>query len=362
MAFEGIAMRNLLAKMIIKINKRIFATTIGIALCVMYLVGTMSMVAGLHTGTKNTADMFEKGFLVVYDGYTLSESEIESDVIDNIPGKFAACIIVVANVSGVETRVLTIEDPHDILGGGNITLNDEVLPGKGFDIPENATMLDITTDPVILSLNITSRYKPYTSAIFPDNWILASETTTRSLNPELETGYSFIVIPEENDLAISYFEKNDYNVMQSVSIVEFFKLGFYQVEGNLWGVVISSAIIIVILVYNVMRIETQYRVPDIKIIKYLGASPRIVIYVFLCQALFICGVGAILGLALGIIAANAIVSLSQFLGFEAVLVPQVTPYIIALPIVMAVFAGLVGGFFPAYKASKTTIRTSREVL
>jgi len=319
------------------------------------------MVSGLHTGTKNTADLFEKGFLVVYDGYTLSESEIESEAIDNIPGKFAACIIVVANVSGVETRLLTIEDPHNILGGGNITLIDEVLPGTGFEIG-NVTQLEITTNYASISMNITSKYERYTSAIFPDNWILASETTTRSLNPELGDSYSFIVIPEDNDQAISYFEKNGFNIMQSVSIVEFFELGFYQVEGNLWAVVASSAVVIVILVYNVMRIETQYRVPDIKIIKYLGASPKIVMYVFLFQALFICGVGAILGLAIGIIAANAIVSFSQLLGFTSVLVPQVTPYIIGLPIAMTVFAGLVGGFFPAYKASKTTIRTSREVL
>ena len=150
--------------------------------------------------------------------------------------------------------------------------------------------------------------------------------------------------------------------MQSVSIVEFFELGFYQVEGNLWGVVISSAFIIVILVYNIMRIETQYRTPDIKIIKYLGASPKIILYVFLSQALFISCIGAVLGLALGIIAANAIVSSSQLLGFTSVLVPRITLYVIGLPLIMALFVGLIGGFFPAYRASKTTIRTSREVL
>lgn len=355
-------MRNILAKMVIKINKRIFATTIGIALCVMYLVGTMSMVAGLHAGTKNTADLFDKGFLIVYDGYTLSESQIESEIIEELPGKYAACIIIIANVLGVETRILAIDDPHNILGGGNITLMDEVLPGSSFEIEKNATRLNITTDYTFLSMNITQKYKPYTSAIFPDTWILASETTIRILNPELEDKYSFVVVPGDNEQAKSYLENKGFNVMQSVSIVEFFELGFYQVEGSLWGVVISSAIIIVILVYNVMRIETEYRVPDIKIIKYLGASPKTVMYVFLSQALFISGVGAVLGLALGIIAANAIVSLSQLLGFTSVLVPQITSYIIGLPMAMAGFAGLVGGFFPAYKASKTTIRTSREVL
>ncbi|UCE73897.1 MAG: FtsX-like permease family protein [Methanomassiliicoccales archaeon] len=342
-------------------NKRIFVTTIGISLCVMYLVGTMTMVTGLHNSTKSAADMFEKGFFVVYDGYSLSESEIDAETIEMIPGQFAVCMITVANVSGIETRVLAIEDPHNILGGGNMTLFDEVLPGANFGIG-NATKLNISTEYALLSMNITSQYKPFTSAVFPDNWILASEITLRTLKPTLEDGCSFIVVPSDNKQATGYLEKKGYTMMQSVSIVEFFELGFYQVEGNLWGVVISSAVIIVILIYNIMKIETQYRVPDIKIIKYLGASPRTVLYVFLSQALFISGVGSILGLALGIIAANAIVSLSQLLGFTSVLVPQVTLYIIGLPIAMALLAGLAGGFFPAYKASKTVIRTSREVL
>jgi ABC-type antimicrobial peptide transport system permease subunit len=347
--------------MVIRINKRIFATTLGIALCVMYIVGTMSMVAGLHESTKNTADLFGKGFLVIYDGNTISESEIDSDIIDNIPGKFAACLITVANVSGIETRVLAIEDSNHILDCSNIKLENEILPGSGIDF-KNATQLNLTSSSSTLSLNVTSRYKPYNSSIFPDNWILAPKDTVRSLNPLLSNSYSFIIIPEDNQQALDYLQKNDYKAMPSVGIVKFFELGFYQVENNLWGVVISSSVIIIILIYNIMSIETQYRVPDIKIIKYLGASPQTVTYVFLFQAIFICGVGAVLGLALGIIAANSIVSLSQLLGFSSVLVPQVTIYIVSLPIAIAVIAGLIGGFIPAYKASKTTIRTSREVL
>jgi ABC-type lipoprotein release transport system permease subunit len=354
-------LRNILAKMVIKINKRIFVTTIGIALCVMYLVGTMAMVSGLHVGTKRAADLFEKGFIVVFDGNTLSESEIETEIIDNVPGEYAACLIAVANVSDIETRVFSMNDPHNLLGGSNITLLDEVSAGAGLRIGDDTT-LNITTDQTVLSVNISTRYKPYTSSIFPDNWILASEDTVRLLAPNLDGRYSFIVVPTDNEEAINYLEKEGYNTMQSVSIVKFFELGFYQVEGNLWGIVMSSAIIIVILVYNIMRIETQYRVPDIKILKYLGASPKIVVYVFLFQAVFICGVGAVIGLALGIIAANSIVSLAQLLGFTSVLVPQVTPQIIVLPIAMALITGLIGGFFPAYKASKTTIRTSREML
>ena len=347
--------------MVINVNKRIFATTLGVALCVMYLVGTMAMVEGMHIGTQRVADIYEQGFLVVYDGYTLSESRIDSDVVDAIPGRFATCLIAVANVSGGETRVLAIEDPHSILGFGNIKLNGDALPGCGFET-ENATMLDITTDSTSLSVNITLRYEPFNSTIFPNNWILASEDTLRDLDPELEDGYSFVVVPRSNQKAINYLDEENYNIMQSVSIVKFFELGFYQVEGNLWAVVVSSALIMVILIYNIMRIETLYRVPDIKIIKYLGASPKIVLYVFLFQALFISGVGAVLGLALGVIAANAIVSLTQLLGFTSVLVPQITPIVIGLPIGMAVFAGFVGGLLPAYKASKTMIRTSREVL
>jgi ABC-type antimicrobial peptide transport system permease subunit len=355
-------LRNILGKIAIKMNKRIFATTIGISLCVMYLVGTMAMVTGLHTSTKNAADLFDEGFIIVYEGFTLSESEIPSETIEMIPGKYAKCAIVVADVEGTETRVMSINDPHNLLGGENITLVDEILPGKSFPQPTNATSLNFTTDTASISINISSNYKPFTSPIFPDHWILASEDTIRDLNPELEDSYSFIVIPSDNNRALEIIEDMDFNVMQSVSVVKYFELGFYQVEDNLWGVVISSTLIIVILVYNIMRIEIQYRVPDIKIIKYLGASPLKIMSVFILQALFISLVGAVVGLSLGIMAANAIVSGSQFLGFASVLVPQITLYTMGFPLLMALLAGLVGGLLPAYKASKTTIRTSREVL
>jgi ABC-type antimicrobial peptide transport system permease subunit len=347
--------------MIIKMHKRIFATTIGVALCVMYLVGTMSMVAGLHEGTEKVANMWGEGFLIVYNGYTLSESKIDIDTIDGLPGKYAACSLVIVNISSYESRVLALEDPHNILGGENITLIDEVLPGKDIDII-NLTTLDIRSRYTSISLNITTKYKPYTSALFPDDWILASHDTIRLLNPELEDNYSFIVIPRENNEAIDFFNRNSYNIMQSVSVIKFFELGFYQIEANLWAIVVSSALIIIILIYNIMSIETKYRIPDIKIIKYLGSSQQLIIMVFLSQALFICGIGTIMGLALGIIAANAIVSMSQLLGFASVLVPQVTLYTITLPLLVAILAGLIGGFFPAYRASKTNIRSSREVL
>jgi ABC-type antimicrobial peptide transport system permease subunit len=348
-------------KMVIRINKRIIATTFGIALCVMYIVGTMAMVQGLHESTKKTADLFDEEYLFIYDGFTISESRIESDIIDNTPGNYAACLITIVNVSGTEMRVLAIEDPNHILDCGNITLEDEILPGMGLDFG-NETQLNLTASSTTLSLNITSKYKPYNSTIFPDNWILAPKDTIRTLNPQLSNSYSFIIIPQDNQQALDYLRSNDYEDKPSVGIVKFFQLGFFQVENNLWGIVLSSTAIIIILIYNIMSIETQYRIPDIKIIKYLGASPHTVTYVFLFQAIFICGMGSIFGLALGIIAANSIVSLSQLLGFSSVLVPQVTLYIVGLPLALAVFAGLIGGFFPAYRASKTTIRTSREVL
>jgi len=245
------------------VNKRIFVTTIGIALCVMYLVGTISMVTGLHQSTQKVANLFEEGFLIVYDGNSLSESTLEYDLIDSIPGEYAACLIVVAEMMDTETRVMSIDDPHDLLGGKDITLENEVLPGAGVTLGVNQTALELNTDNAILTLNITKNIKPYTSAIFPDDWILASEDTTRTLNPDLQDGYSFVVVPRDNEEALNYLEGKGLNIMTSVGIVEFFELGFYQVEADLWGVILSSAVIIVILVYNIMKIETQYRVPDI---------------------------------------------------------------------------------------------------
>ncbi len=354
-------MKTILFKMIVKVNKRILATIIGIALCVMYLVGTMSMTAGLHTTTEKVADMFEQEFTIVYEGNSLSESSLDGAMVEALPGQYTACIIVTANVSGIETRVLSLSDPYNILGWRDVSLENDVLPGDDFPVG-NKNELTITTEYISISVNITTQYSSYTSDILPNNWIIAPMDLTRLLNPNLENKYSFLVIPESNQEALESLESGDLNTMQSKGIVQFFELGIYQVERNLWGIVISSALIIVLLVYNVMKIEILYRVPDIKIIKYLGGSPKIVMNVFLSQALFISIAGAVLGIALGIIGANALMSFTELLGYSSILVPQISLYILGIPTLTAIAAGLAGGFFPAYKASKTTIRTSREVL
>lgn len=354
-------MKTILFKMIVKVNKRILATIIGIALCVMYLVGTMSMAAGLHTTTEKVADMFEQDFTLVYEGNSLSESTLDSATVEAVPGQYTACVIVTANVSGFETRIISLSDPHDLLGWRDVSLENEVLPGRDFPA-RNRTSLTITTEFTSITANITTKYSSFISDILPNNWIIASENLIRQLNPNLQDKYSFLVIPESNKEALESLDSGDFNTMQSKGIVKFFELGIYQVERNLWGIVISSALIIVLLVYNVMKIEILYRVPDIKIIKYLGGSPRIVLNVFLSQAFFISMAGAILGIALGIIGANALMSFTELLGYSSILIPQMSLYILGIPTLTAVAAGLAGGFFPAYKASKTTIRSSREVL
>jgi putative ABC transport system permease protein len=84
----------------------------------------------------------------------------------------------------------------------------------------------------------------------------------------------------------------------------------------------------------------------------MGANRIFVIKIFIYKALFITIVGGILGVALGICAAFAISSISSLLGVVSFITPTADFNSIILPIIIAIISGLIGGIWPAIKASK----------
>ena len=135
-------------------------------------------------------------------------------------------------------------------------------------------------------------------------------------------------------------------------LVGFFELGIYQVEQDLWGIVLMSGLMTALLVYCIIAIETEYYAPTIKILRGMGANRNFVIQIFIFKALFITFVGGILGVVLGFCAANAISSISSLLGVASFISPVAEFSSIGLPIIITIISGLVGGIWPAIKASR----------
>src|SRR3989442_830859 len=114
---------------------------------------------------------------------------------------------------------------------------------------------------------------------------------------------------------------------------------------NLFGLHVTALPLIALLVYAAMSLEAHAGPRELATLRSVGASPATVAGVYEAQAAVLALAGAILGSALGIVAAHAVVSFAPILGLPnlVVLSPPTAAVLLALLIsgVAAVLAGLV---------------------
>lgn len=96
---------------------------------------------------------------------------------------------------------------------------------------------------------------------------------------------------------------------------------------------------------NIMLVSVTERTREIGTRKALGATPKVIMYQFLIEAILICQVGGILGIIGGILAGNA-VSSAVGGGF---IIPWAW---MLLGVTVCFIVGVAAGFYPARKAAK----------
>lgn len=135
-------------------------------------------------------------------------------------------------------------------------------------------------------------------------------------------------------------------------MIGFFEKGIYQVEEDLWTIILITGLVTSLLVYCIISIETEYNAPTIKTLRGVGATRAFVVKIFIMKSIFITLVGGILGVSLGYCTASAISSFSSVMGVATFVTPVASFDSIVLPICISVFSGLIGGFWPAVRATK----------
>ncbi len=358
-------MKRTIMKLSTQGNRRIIFTVIGIAVCIMYLTGTIGMVGGLDVGISNLSNRVKQGPILAYSS-SLNESLIPLSTINALTGNFTAYRLAEIGITVNDTQI--IRTYSFSFSSKNITEDLTVISGNysilGTDITNIIADANITLEPnhnltlasSVSTSNVTYNGTYSRSTILPNDWLIVSDSTILTLKPALVNSYSFLIIPQNNTQDIKYLESQGYEMVQTASFLKFFEYGIYQIEDNLWGIIVMSAVVITILVYSIMSIEVQYKIEDIRILRYLGGSRRLVMVVFMLKAFFISFLGGILGVALGVVAMNAITSFSPLIGYNTLIIPQASWQSVALPFVVALIFGLIGGILPAYKASRLDVR------
>ena len=343
-------MNAIMAKLGLQTSRRVYASILGVAVAVMYLTGTLSMVAGLEAGTSQFSSMFEDGPVAVINAPSLSESMVPLSAEENISGSFSSVKMIEVYLPQYDmtTYLFSVNDTERLLGMPDVS-GDDIIAGA--DFPASFASHDI-----ILKIgNQTAEGKlngTYRSSVFPDRWLMCSESLIIRLVPELRNNTSFLILSGEVREDMDMFRESGYNLVPLVSLGGFFTGGVKQVEADLSLIVFSSSLIIVLIVYSIMSIEVSSRRADIRILRHLGAARASVMSIFLLQSLFIGLSGAAIGISLGFIGANAITSVASFFGIYSFIYPQATLFSIAMPLAASLLSAFIGGLIPSFMASR----------
>jgi putative ABC transport system permease protein len=107
---------------------------------------------------------------------------------------------------------------------------------------------------------------------------------------------------------------------------------------------------------NTMYAAVSSRTPEIAVLLTLGFHPRSVLASFLAESALIALAGGIIGCLLALPINGVVTSTTNWASFsEIAFAFRVTPQLLLAGIIFAVVMGVVGGFFPARRASKLPV-------
>ncbi len=120
--------------------------------------------------------------------------------------------------------------------------------------------------------------------------------------------------------------------------------GVLKIGGGVIGFVTLLGAAICLM--NIMMVSVTERTREIGIRKALGATPKKIRFQFLIEAIVICLLGGVAGVALGIMVGNL---MSSLLGADNFVAPW---FWMMMGLILCVLVGLISGYYPAYRASK----------
>jgi putative ABC transport system permease protein len=188
---------------------------------------------------------------------------------------------------------------------------------------------------------------PYTTAMH----IVLGVTNLREIDVEAANGVDVNALQDAITTLIRKLHKtqpgapSDVNIQNQADLIagateatQIFKILLGSVAG-------ISLFVGGIGIMNIMLVTVTERTREIGIRKAIGARDYDILSQFLIEALLMCGVGGLSGVAIGVGAAAAI---AKFTSLPAV----VQPFSIILALTVSAAVGVFFGYYPAFRASK----------
>jgi len=139
--------------------------------------------------------------------------------------------------------------------------------------------------------------------------------------------------------------------LDAVGAVGFVRAGVAQIQATLQLLALVIGLVIALLVYAAMSLEVHARAREIATLRSLGATPGKVAAVYEAQAVLISLAGAVLGAALGIVVAHAVVSFAPLFGFPNLVILTPPLGAVGLTLIVTLAAAVLAGLVPSRRAA-----------
>jgi len=350
-----------------RVNRRTRFTAWAVAFACMVLVGSLSLVDGLSAGVDQVTSRFRSGPSVYVRGSDLLASAIDEDGLAGVLGNYTALRVhlAVLRLNGItrdvvlasleEHRGPSVQVPFPAASNEvavDIGLAGEIEAASGRPLEPIAGLTLFGTFLADLPVAPPPASRP---ALFPDAWAWVRPEFLLATSPT--EGGPIQAVLTDAPIAADVVAQLGLSRLETVGMVGFARGGVAEARGALLALTALIAAVIGLLVYSTMGLEVRLREAEIRTLRSLGASPRIVAAVTEGQALLLGALGATLGSALGIVLAHAVVSFAPLVGLPnlVLLGPPLGPVLFAYAI--AIVAAGVAGIVPSLRAVRALGRT-----
>jgi putative ABC transport system permease protein len=140
-------------------------------------------------------------------------------------------------------------------------------------------------------------------------------------------------------------QENNFSLNDINDISENLNQAFVSINIGGWAIGALAFIVGIFGVANIMFVTVKERTSQIGLKKALGAKNRVILMEFLLESAFLCIFGGAIGLLLLFILTKVASALVDFPFF-------LSPFIIALAVLICIVAGILAGIIPASRAAK----------
>src|SRR6266702_3317649 len=190
---------------------------------------------------------------------------------------------------------------------------------------------------------------PTRSELFPDNWAYFRADLLIAMNASHGGPVQAILAAAPLDPAV--VSSLRLTRLETLGAIGFVRGSIAEVQSSLRLLALVIAVVIGLLVYAAMSLEVHARAREIATLRRRGASPATVAGIYEGQAILLAAAGAVLGSALGIVAAHAVVSFAPLLGLPNLVILDAPVGAVSLAFFLSIVAACVAGLVPSRRAA-----------